>query len=552
MRRERALWVCAPAVEGAVAAACGGGRRRVLPAALWWDVDLAGRAVGFGARSDGCSPDAGAGARPVQPEYDVGEAVAGWGSQGFPLEVAGVVRTVEDFERFCGLLVLDNGRRMRLEPFQRRMLDAYFAGVRESLTCIAKGSGKTTLLAALALFELLTDPTCEGAVCAASRDQGALLLGQLRGFVERTPGLAARVRLKQREAINRRTGGRFRVLAADQDTMDGLLLSFAVADEVHRWRDSERYTILLAGVQKRDGRLFGISTAGVKGEGLLWAMREKAIELGAERDGAYLGLQTDRFSWNEWSVPEDADFRDLEAVKAANPAPWVTLDLLAERYESPAMTDVDWRRFSANQWVERSELAQVIDGRTWLGLLDVGAVALPPVCLSVDATMDRSSAAIGVAAFADPEGELPVVDVCEHGAGIGWVVEALVALSGRWEILGVVVDPGGPAAALIPRLEEYGLTVHQTSTREVAQACGLFYDAVSNSTLRHRGSEPLTQSVQGAVKRTLSQSWAFDRRRAVSDPSPLLAAVLAHFGLLTHGPISEKAFEQRFGEGVPA
>ena len=63
-------------------------------------------------------------------------------------------------------------------------------------------------------------------MCAASRDQAALLLGQLRGFVERSPGLAARVRLKQREAINRKTGGRFRVLAADTDTMDGLMLEF--------------------------------------------------------------------------------------------------------------------------------------------------------------------------------------------------------------------------------------------------------------------------------------------------------------------------------------
>ena len=117
-----------------------------------------------------------------------------------------MVRSLEAFERFCSRLVLDNGRPMRLEDFQRRMLEAFFADCRETVVCIAKGSGKTTLLAALALFELLTDPQCEGAVCAASRDQGALLLTQLRGFVERTPGLATRVRLKQREAVNRKRG----------------------------------------------------------------------------------------------------------------------------------------------------------------------------------------------------------------------------------------------------------------------------------------------------------------------------------------------------------
>ena len=78
------------------------------------------------------------------------------------------MRTIEGFEQFCSLLVLDNGRRMVLEDFQRRMLADFFAGCRETIVCIAKGSGKTTLLAALALFELLTDPRCEGAVCAAS------------------------------------------------------------------------------------------------------------------------------------------------------------------------------------------------------------------------------------------------------------------------------------------------------------------------------------------------------------------------------------------------
>jgi predicted ATPase len=486
----------------------------------------------------------------VQPRHALGEAVAGQGAAWLSLEVDGMVRSLADFERFCGLLTLDTGRPMRLEDFQRVMLADYFGGCRESIVCVAKGSGKTTLLGALALFELLIDPECEGAVCAASRDQGALLLKQLSGFVGRSPGLATRVRLKQREAVNRKTGGRFRVLAADVDTMDGLLLSFAVADELHRWKAAERYAILLAGAQKRDGRLFGISTAGVKAEGLLWAMREKAIELGAERDGAYLSLRADRIAWHEWSLPDEADFRDLEAVKATNPAPWITVGLLRERYESPSMTDVDWRRFSANQWVERSELGAVIDARTWHELFTPNLRPIPPVCLSVDATMDRSSAAIGVAAFTDEAGELPVVDVAEHGAGIAWTVDAVVKLSQRWENVGVVIDPGGPAATLISRLQEFGIAVHETTTRQVAQACGLFYDAIGNGALRHRGSEPLTQSVQGATKRSLSQSWAFDRRKAISDPSPLMAAVLAHYGLLTHGPISQAAFDERFSEGV--
>lgn len=466
---------------------------------------------------------------------------------------SGVVkRSLDSFERFCRQLVLDNGQPMTLEGFQKRMLADFFAGCRESVACIAKGAGKTTLLAALALYELLSDPHCDGAVCAASRDQAALLLGQLSGFVERSPGLAARVRLQQRQAINRRTGGKFKVLASDVDTMDGLILSFAIADEIHRWRDGERYMILLAGAQKRNGRLFGISTAGIAGEGLLWQMREKALELGAKRDGAYLGLQTEGFSWHEFSLPKGADFRDLAQVKACNPASWVTQELLRERFESPSMTDVDYRRFSCNAWVERRELASVFDTSTWMALVDPHSQALPPLAFAADASMDRSSAAIGVCGYLDQEGERPLVDVTDFGAGTGWVVERLVDLSARHENVGVVIDPGGPAASLIPRVQEFGLEVLEVSTREVAQACGGFFDAVSNGTLRHRGNAPLDTSIAGAVKRSLAQSWALDRKKSIADPAPAMAAVLAHFGLLTHGPISQRAYDQQFAEQVVA
>ena len=109
----------------------------------------------------------------------------------------------------------------------------------------------------------------------------------------------------------------------------------------------------------------------------------------------------------------------------------------------------------------------------------------------------------------------------------------------------MVVDPGGPAAS-----DSQACRVRPPSHRDHdaggGEASALFYNGVAQGTLRHRGSAPLTQSVQGAVKRSLSQSWAFDRLRAISDPSPLMAATLAHFGLLTRGPISQTAFDERF------
>src|ERR1035441_3842731 len=218
---ERSLRSRAPGASGSLGAECGPRGGRVLPAALWRADDPAGRIVGPCTRPDGRYAHARAKSRSLQPEHGPREAAAGQGASRFSLAVVGMVRSLADFERFCGLLVLDNGKRMRLEDFQRVMLADYFAGCRETVAEIGKANGKTTELAALALFELITDAQCEGAVCAASRDQGALLLGQLRGFVERTPGLASRVRIMRREAVNRLTGGRFAVTASDVDTLDG-------------------------------------------------------------------------------------------------------------------------------------------------------------------------------------------------------------------------------------------------------------------------------------------------------------------------------------------
>ena len=156
-----------------------------------------------------------------------------------------------------------------------------------------------------------------------------------------------------------------------------------------------------------------------------------------------MSLRTEKFAWREWSVPDDADSADLAVVKAANPSSWITPELLAERYESPSMTTIDWKRFFCNQWVTRAEAEAVIDPQVWAKAADPDAVALPGCCFAIDAPLDRSSAAIAVAAFVD--GDRVLIDICEHGSGSAWVIERLIELCRVHNPVGIVVDPGGPA-----------------------------------------------------------------------------------------------------------
>jgi hypothetical protein len=76
-----------------------------------------------------------------------------------------------------------------------------------------------------------------------------------------------------------------------------------------------------------------------------------------------------------------------------------------------------------------------------------------------------------------------------------------------------------------------GVEVVQPKVREIAAACGQFYDAVTEQTLSHLDQAPLASALAGAQKRPLGDSWAWARRGVGVDISPLVAVTLAKWGL---------------------
>lgn len=119
------------------------------------------------------------------------------------------------------------------------------------------------------------------------------------------------------------------------------------------------------------------------------------------------------------------------------------------------------------------------------------------------------------------------VEVVEHRAGTRWVPDRMAELVARWNPSAVVLDPTSPAGSLLPRLEDAGVTVTQITAREHAQACGAFYDAVMDDSLRHLDQVPLNAAVAGARKRPLGDAWAWSRKASSVDISPLVAVTLA-------------------------
>jgi phage terminase large subunit-like protein len=275
---------------------------------------------------------------------------------------------IETFERFCAGLVIEQGRPMRLEPFQRELLADFFAGAGETVILIPKKNGKTTLLAALALYHLTTTPDAECVIAAASRDQAGIMFTAASGFVRRSPGLRERVQVKggYREIQSRRDTGRIRVLASDVDTADGVLPTLALVDELHRHRSAGLYGVFRDGLGPRDGRMLTISTAGDSEQSPLGLIRYAAHRLPhVERDGAHLYCRSadEAFVMHEWALQKDDDVDDMRVVKRANPASWQTLAKLARRHDSPSTTSWQWARFACGLWIGVD--AWWIDGDAW-------------------------------------------------------------------------------------------------------------------------------------------------------------------------------------------
>lgn len=260
------------------------------------------------------------------------------------------------FERFCSHLLLEDGRRMTFEPFQAAMLRDYFEGTTETLILIPKKNGKTTLLAALGLFHLITTPDAECVVAAASRDQATIMYDQAAGFVRRTPGLLDRIDVKRgyREMRARRDSGRLRVLAADVDTVDGVIPTLALIDELHRQRHAGLYGIFRDGLGPRQGRMVAISTAGNSEGTPLGQMRAEARKLPVQhKDGRHTHARSadGAYAMHEWALEPGDDTSDMAVVKLANPASWQSVESLRLRHASPSMLPSQWARFACGLWM---------------------------------------------------------------------------------------------------------------------------------------------------------------------------------------------------------
>ncbi len=333
------------------------------------------------------------------------------------------------------------------------------------------------------------------------------------------------------ESVVWRNGSRLSLMAGTEDAGHGDTIDLGVKDELWKDQDDRRDQALgPAMITRRFAQMLATSTMGTD-DSIPW---NRLVELGRR------SAESDRrqgIAYFEWSASNDADPDDPATWWACMPSMGSTIEeefVLLERENKP---DNEFRRAYLNQQTKADD--RVIPATLWNAVCDPNVVAQGRVVFAIDATPERTSGSLVACSL----GELPVVEVVEHRRGNpAWLVDRAAELSERNGGAAVAVELRGPAGSLVAGLEKRGVPVVPASSAELVMASGQFYDAIVESTLRVRREPVLDAAVSAAVRRAVGDSWAWGRRSAQEDVTPLIAASLALW-LAQHGGPS--VYEER-------
>jgi len=365
-------------------------------------------------------------------------------------------------------LVLEDGRTLgaALSPTQAADAEAFLdpSSPPSHYWTAPRGDGKTTIAAGVTTVDLLEHAPAgsRSYFVAVDRDQAALALDSLRGFVERTPGLSGALTVEARRVIVRATGASVEVLASDGASAFGLRPWRFVVDEFAAWPRSPNHEMLWSAITS--------SMHKVPGSKLL-----AVTTAGSPASLAFRVLQHARTS-AEWRTSE-----------TPGPSARISPEKLAEQQK--LLTPAQFARLHLNQWSSADEaLVRAEDLAACVAhddALEPARGARYVVGLDVGLTRDRTAVAVLHTLHGrDNDGEPRVVVdrvVRVQGTRARSVrlddVEALVAdVARRYNGARVIADPW-QAVGLCQRLRARGLRIEEqpfTTSSNARMAATLF------------------------------------------------------------------------------
>ncbi|MEV1321967.1 hypothetical protein AB0J14_38465 [Micromonospora arborensis] len=369
----------------------------------------------------------------------------------------------------------------------------------------------------------------------------------LRAVVETTPMFSRRLKRLSagngEEEIEFHGGARVKFLARSKTGGRGLSGDRVVLDEAFALEPEHMGSLLPTLSARPNPQVIYGSSAGLKQSQILRAIRNRG------RAGGDPSLVYAEFCAPEGGCREDdCDHRlgavgcaldDRENWRAANPA--ILRGRIREEFVAAERRALPPEEFARERlgWWDDPVGQSAVPLESWANCRDEDSVPSGRPVFAIDVAPGSKSAAI-VAAMYRPDG-LPHLEVVAHAPTTDWVVgQALELLKHR--PLDWVLDPAGPAGALLPQLAEVGIEPRQLSTRDLGQACEAFGATVAAQALRHLNDPVLARAIASAGRRDIGDGlWAWSRRKSTADICPLVAATVAHWGLSVVPPQPQPA-----------
>lgn len=433
------------------------------------------------------------------------------------------------------------GRPVVFEDWQAAFLDEAFRldddgrrVYRNVLLGLPRKNGKSTLAAALALYMAGADGEAgaEVIIAAGSRDQAGIVFDQARAFVDASEDLGQHFDA-QRFVIYGPSGSTIKRVAADGRMQHGTSPSAVILDELHALetpRQEELYAALNTASGAREQPLnLAITTAGYNRQTILGRLYADAVRLAdVERRGALTIARDPAAGFLMWwyGLPDDAD-PTPDAVLAANPASWITAEVLEAQRASPTVDEYAFRRLHANQWTSArnawlpaglwessgQEGYRIPEGSEVVVAVDVGLVH-DSTAVAVASKLPDGRIALDCRVWAARDDAVAHVVLPGGRVDLAVVEDYIEALTDRYTVRELVYDPRffERSAATLSDAGFITAPVDQSS-RRMAEAYAAFYTANQDGRVVHPADAVLASHVEATQATMTERGWRISRQR---------------------------------------
>lgn len=443
---------------------------------------------------------------------------------------------------------------LELDPWQVDCLDALlgrradgtWAAFEFSLVC-GRQNGKNVVAEIAELFKLLHLGERNLVHTAHRADMCMESFARVRALLESSDDLARRVKRvvasHGQEAITLVDGARLQFRTRGRSAGRGFHADTVVFDEAGFLPTFAVDALIPALAARPNVQIIYLATAPddhYNGDAVVLSRLRSRALAGDKGEGG------GRLCYLEWS----ADLRDPDDGRellpdeipedlAADPAVWAEANpalgaRISEEYVALERETLGPRGFAVERlgvgsWPRPEGGSTIpISLAAWTALTDLTSEAVHPVVLAVDVSPSRRSA---VALAGRRRDGLVHAQLEASGPGTDWVLDKLDEMYERIDPWSVVLDPYGPAGALVAGLEARGIPLVKMTTAQVAHAAGALHELVGRRELRHLGQEEVTAALRTADTRPVADAWTWGRRSSRGDVSALIALTAAVWGV---------------------